>query len=597
MPPSLLPHQRQVYALAKEGSLPDTVLLWWAMGSGKTLGGLLCTAGLPSSAKVLVLCDKSLLGQWGRAVSSFAAGEHASTKHIDVKHYQTLTTDHLQPGKYDACIVDESHRFRNAFRGDAASSSSRDRGPTELPSWIGAILRCKRLVYLTGTPVVSDAEVETHALHRMLRASPSNPIDGRVFHYAPQEDAKKRHHFATVSTQIVKCPMSHAQTLKYFANKQSQFRIDLGKQAYSVHRPVRNTYNSALITMSNNPFPDSPDQSPKLAEMLRRLRSGFDARERQLVYSQRLETGILALRDAWLSMHPDTSKSVFFIDGSQDADRRHKSITSFNRGGKSPSARILFISDAAAQGVDLKEVDAVHLLEPGDRLQEERQVINRAVRFKSHKAKGAEVRVFLYCSTFSPSLASDGPLQSTADSLGMFDARSGSGFLSELRRALSRLSSSEKTTVDERTLVSRESIDRSVQSALDELRTHSYRSASKPRPSPSRPAVRILGVVPTSPPPPPAPPSASLAPPSAPPSALPPSSRRKKPPTPISTTPPPPPAPPSASRPTTLPKHKKQTPPSSSSSSTPPLPKRKPPASSIKKEDAASLARKVLRIS
>ena len=184
MPPSLLPHQRQVYALAKEGSLPDTVLLWWAMGSGKTLGGLLCTAGLPSSAKVLVLCDKSLLGQWGRAVSSFAAGEHASTKHIDVKHYQTLTTDHLQPGKYDACIVDESHRFRNAFRGDAASSSSRDRGPTELPSWIGAILRCKRLVYLTGTPVVSDAEVETHALHRMLRASPSNPIDGRVFHYA-----------------------------------------------------------------------------------------------------------------------------------------------------------------------------------------------------------------------------------------------------------------------------------------------------------------------------------------------------------------------------------------------------------------------------
>ena len=331
--------------------------------------------------------------------------------------------------------------------------------------------------------------------------------------------------------------------------------------------------------------------------MLRRLRSGFDARERQLVYSQRLETGILALRDAWLSMHPDTSKSVFFIDGSQDADRRHKSITSFNRGGKSPPPASSSSADAAAQGVDLKEVDAVHLLEPGDRLQEERQVINRAVRFKSHKAKGAEVRVFLYCSTFSPSLASDGPLQSTADSLGMFDARSGSGFLSELRRALSRLSSSEKTTVDERTLVSRESIDRSVQSALGELRTHS----TAPPPSLA--------------PPPPAPPSASSA------SSLPPPSPPRSafhisccssfcppfcsPPLvspqeaahshfPHTSTSP---RPPSASRTTTLPKHKKQTPPASSSSSTPPLPKRKPPASSIKKEDAASLARKVLRIS
>ena len=58
----------------------------------------------------------------------------------------------------------------------------------------------------------------------MLRVSPSNPIGGRVFHYAPQEDAKKRHHFATTHLEVVKCPMSYAQMLLYFANKQSEFR-------------------------------------------------------------------------------------------------------------------------------------------------------------------------------------------------------------------------------------------------------------------------------------------------------------------------------------------------------------------------------------
>lgn len=471
----LLPHQRLVHALAKQGALPDTVLLWWSMGSGKTLGSLLCTAGLPPSAKVLVLCDKSLLGQWAGAVERFLASEHAGTKRVDVKHYQTLTTEGTKPGAYDLCVVDEAHRFRNAFR-----DSGRN-GPIELPLWLAAILRCKRLVYLTGTPLVSDADVETHALHRMMRVSAQNPLAGRVFHYSPQEDAAAGHHFATTRLQVVRCPMTHAQTLRYFANKKSEFEITLGQETYAVHRPVRNTYNSALISMSNNPFPAAPHESPKLVEMLRRLKAGYDAGRKQLVYSQRLDTGIKALRDFWLARHAGTHKAVFFIDGSQDAASRHTAITRFNRGGKAPAPRILFISDAAAQGVDLKEVDAVHLLEPGDRLQEERQVINRAVRFKSHKAKEAQVDVLLYCTTFDPKRAAPGPLQAAADELRMFDGRSGAGFAAELRRALDKRAAAEKLTIDERTLAAREGVDRKVQTGLDTLRRAVYRAAPSKR--------------------------------------------------------------------------------------------------------------------
>ena len=39
----------------------------------------------------------------------------------------------------------------------------------------------------------------------------------------------------------------------------------------------------------------------------------------------------------------------------------------------------------------------------------------------------------------------------------------------------------EKTTVDERTLVAREVIDKQVQAALSSLRTYAYRSAAPPR--------------------------------------------------------------------------------------------------------------------
>ena len=495
MAPSLLPHQRLVYTLAKQGSLADAVLLWWSMGSGKTLGGLLCTAGMPPSSKVLVLCDKSLVGQWQSAVDRFVHTEYCGSKNITVKHYQTLTTEHLQPGRYDACLVDESHRFRNAFgKGEGSGGGTTGRGPTELPMWIAAILKCKRLVYLTGTPIVSDADVERRALERMLRVSAQNPLGGRVFFYSPQDDAKTQRHFASTHTEVVKCPTSYAQVLKYFANKQSAFELTLGKETYAVHRPVKNTYNSALVTMSNNPFPSSPAESPKLVEMVRRLDQGFRNNEKQLVYSQRLETGIQALRDHWLATHPETKKYVYFIDGSQPAELRTQAVTKFNRGGKEPVPRILFISDAAAQGVDLKEVDAVHLLEPGDRLQEERQVINRAIRFKAHKNKEAQVKVHLYCTTFDPKRAPVGPLQATADDLGMFEKRSGSGFLTELKRALDKRMAQEKLTIDEKTLINRETIDCKVQAALEALKAHAYRASAPPAASAKKRVVAVLGV-------------------------------------------------------------------------------------------------------
>lgn len=472
--PSLLPHQRLVFNLSKNGELSDVVLLWWSMGSGKTLGGLLCTAGLASNARVLVLCDKSLIGQWEGVVKRFNESEYCvGTKNIDVRHYQTLTTEHLQPVRYDMCIVDEAHRFRNAFKTGVVG-----RGPTELPTWINAIMRCQRIVYLTGTPLVSDAHVEMHALEKMMRTSIQAPLDGRIFFYSPQEDMKKQQHFAKTRMELVKCPMSYAQVLKYFANKQNNFTITVGKETYSVHRPVRNTYNSALVSMSNNPFPDTPSESPKLLEMVRRLKLGYDAHTKQLVYSQRLDTGIKALRDFWLQRFPTTQKQIFFIDGSQSASDRHTAITRFNRGGKEAVARILFISDAAAQGVDLKEVDSVHLLEPGDRLQEERQVINRAVRFKSHKSKEAQVHVYLYCTTFEPKRAPVGPLQATADELRMFDQTPAS-FLTKLRAALDKMTA-EKSTIDEQTLHNREDIDRKVQAALERLKRFVYKGTRSP---------------------------------------------------------------------------------------------------------------------
>lgn len=467
----LLAHQKILYTLAKSGKLPAIVLLWWAMGAGKTIGGLLCTVCMGSSDRVLVLCEKSLLGQWNNVVNSFLKSAFCGDcRSVTVRHYQALTTDDVRPKSFDMCIVDESHIFRNAFKDENR--------PAELSRWIGYIMQCERIVYLTGTPIVSDAAVEMKGIEQMMRAS-TVPLDGRIFYYSPMDDERLSKNFAKTVMKRIECPMTYAQYFKYAADKKSIFELTVGEETYAIQRPGRNTYNTALIAASNNPFPITPQLSPKLMAMISMLKKGYDAHKRQLVYSQRLDTGINALLELWVDMYPATERNVFTISGSHTSEQRFATIRGFNRGCKTPIPRILFISDAAAHGVDLQEVEVVHLLEPGHRLQEERQVINRAVRFKSHKSKDTIVYVYLYCSVMTPGRAESGPLTESVRSIGMFDVEISDAFLTDVRHALDKHMRNEGMTIDEKLLVTRDQIDKDVQLALVRLKSHAYKTVEK----------------------------------------------------------------------------------------------------------------------
>lgn len=461
---ALLPHQKQVHNLAKEGKLQDTVLLWWAMGSGKTLGSLLCTTAIPVSAAALVLCAKTITGQWESAIDRFVRSDHCVCKNITVKHYNTLTTEDVCPADFQMCIVDESHLFRNTF-------STSERAPKDLSYWIERILECPRIVYLTGTPIVSDPR-ELDTLHRMMRVSPKNPLDGRVFHYVPARDSKR---YASTVMEVVECPMTYAQYMIYAANKRSEFELDVAGTKYTVVRPVRNTYNTALISTSNNPFPGMPEHSPKFMAMIKQLATGYDIGKKQVVYSHRLDSGIHAVRSMYISMYPGSKQNMYFIDGQMSALDRFNSVKRFNRGDH--IARILFISDAASQGVDLRNVGALHILEPSIHLQDERQIINRAVRFRAHREKGATVQVYLYCSVFKED-AMDGPLMYSIQKMSMFDRDLDDRFIGEIRDALALRMKGEDCTIDEKIMRNRLVDEEGVQRALAEVKKSAYISVA-----------------------------------------------------------------------------------------------------------------------
>lgn len=433
------------------------------MGSGKSIGGILTIAAFLEENEVnngLVICDKSVKAQWASEVKKFFNDESIQSR-VVICHYEELDRDDaVDPGKFVVTVVDEAQRFRNAWHIQSV----------RMMHWIELIHRCKRVLFLSGTPLVHDPDVEMDAFRKLMRVSTDCELVGRVCFYDPRLDKKHIHHYAKVESEIVECPMSWAQTFLYLQNRRQRFCLRLSDD--DVRERVssnKNSFSTMLRSISNSPFPNDPTQSPKMMRVIGELICGEHKNLRQLVYSSRRDTGVDALLSLWKS-RTKFLKRVFRIDGSMSETDRAVNIGCFNRAVR---ASVLFITDAGSQGIDCKRVDVVHILEPSENLQEERQTINRAVRYKAHMCRDdPTVLVKQYISTFPTSASVCAPWKNVIYASGLFSREEMKGITRTVQYALKDIIRTEENnrTVDERTMQMREIRDKRVQDALQLLK-------------------------------------------------------------------------------------------------------------------------------
>jgi superfamily II DNA/RNA helicase len=119
---------------------------------------------------------------------------------------------------------------------------------------------------------------------------------------------------------------------------------------------------------------DNTAANRKLQWLVGTLRS-FPAKEKTIVFSNFLDAG-LRLVAAKL---PSTI-SYAVIEGKVPMDERKKIVDDFNKG----KYRVLFISKAGGEGLDMKGVRHVILMDPTWNEASNEQVIGRAIRFRSH---------------------------------------------------------------------------------------------------------------------------------------------------------------------------------------------------------------------
>lgn len=111
------------------------------------------------------------------------------------------------------------------------------------------------------------------------------------------------------------------------------------------------------------------------------------------------------------------STGVFdILSGEIDPEQRAKTIQKFNSG--EGNIKLLLLSGAVAEGIDLKKVRHVHIMEPFWNMARINQVKTRAIRYLSHEELPEEdrnVQVYIYLSDYPSDYPKDKITEQTTD--------------------------------------------------------------------------------------------------------------------------------------------------------------------------------------
>ena len=383
------------------------LLLFHSPGSGKTITSLSMAQQFPLH-DIIVITTKSSVKNFIDDIKklNFKSKIQFYTYKKFISEYEKNVN--LCLNKF--VIIDEAHRLRNESR--------------EMLFIISAVNIAFRLVLLTATPIVNYPS-DISILINMVKKEEVLPSDKKLFEffYVGEEEElinkeviiKKLSNgisyyenvslddFPRVKTEIIKVEMSPEQMMEY---KKYVGQIILEKKIINVDTDVRltdllvnyklldkkkkNAFLSATRQLSN--IVNKTNITPKIKKIIEKIKLGpFPA----LIYSNYLDSGVFPLAKE-LELEGISHK---IISGSASESKLDKIINSYNDG----KIKVLLITTAGSESLDLKKTRQVHIMEPHWNDAKIRQVIGRAIRYKSHESlpiNERKVQVYRWISIF-----------------------------------------------------------------------------------------------------------------------------------------------------------------------------------------------------
>ena len=326
-------------------------------GTGKTLSAIAAAERYPN-IDVLVLTPAGLVSNFVKELGTYCVANHGR---YAVRSYNSLLTSPVACSK-KFLICDEAHRLRS--NGKITQ----------------AVMECAakafRVLLLTATPVVNRP---ADMINLVAMVSRKRPMPEKAFELFWQSRdiktlrkyisflRKNTADFPDVKFHTVKLKMPGDYYREYRQVELQQFKgrpaaqvINSDADVFAFLSGVRRASNAAAV-----------EGNPKISWIADKVASAKGGKF--IIYSEWIKAGADLIRKAF----PDAG----ILTGDMSAKQRDAVVRAYNEN----KIRVLFISGAGSEGVDLKNTTDVILLEPSWNQAREAQVVGRAARFKSHE--------------------------------------------------------------------------------------------------------------------------------------------------------------------------------------------------------------------
>ncbi|AVL93972.1 putative ATP-dependent RNA helicase [Megavirus vitis] len=362
------------------------LILYHSVGSGKTLTALYSVYQF--EYEIVIIGTKSSKKVFMDDIKKAEMNASRFTFYTYTKIKKLLETD-ITMLKNLSVIVDEAHSLRNENMYNLYIAS--------------ALTLCKKVILLTATPVINYMN-DLSVLVNIIRGEDVLPTERILFEQMFFDDddmviinqdilynklkntlsyykIRDDENYPTSETSYMYIDMDHDQIDEYkyyvrkilFSDENVPDNMDLLNINYGLlPNKKKNFFLNVTRQLSN--VSKTTKTSPKIQNILEKIQKGPYP---IIIYSNFLEYGIYLIA-ILLEINGIPYKT---ISGFTTHDKLNIIVNNYNNG----HYKVLLISSAGSESLDLKNTRQIHIMEPHWNESKITQVIGRAIRYKSHE--------------------------------------------------------------------------------------------------------------------------------------------------------------------------------------------------------------------
>ena len=368
----LRPHQIRV---AEHMMDNDALLVVHGTGLGKTLTAVTvsqCFLDEFPDAKVIFIGKASLLTNFKKEIVAY--GSNPGSVQYEYYSFDSFWNK-VKSGRHPVCtgnllIIDEVHNLRNpATKKTQAivkcAMTARKRLLLTATPFVNSIQDFVPLINMLYGDNIAGIKRSDNALYTIPKTLDEDAmarLGAVLIDKIDYEDTRDNRYFPDENIEYIACPMS----TEYFERFEPLSR---GQELFGLLFTQPQRFYNAYRRLVNQAGPEY--FSAKIDRALPILRSG-----RSIIYSNWIEFGVKTIQ----SILSSAGITYGTFSGETSPAQRDKLVAEFNKG----KLQTLIITKAGGEGLDLKKVNNVVILDPPWNDASLRQIIGRAIRYKSH---------------------------------------------------------------------------------------------------------------------------------------------------------------------------------------------------------------------